>query len=183
MGTVLVTNSVVASEQLQQRLAKVKAAYIYNVIKFTHWPNSVEHTEQPIRVGIVGRDRVADFLYAGFKSRKAQNRHLLVEEIATKPAQQSDVEELANRLSRYHVVYFSAPVGKTEKQLIQALEGAPILLTTGVEDQLSNGSMVGFLFDRDSDKLRLLVNLENMQRSGLSMSSKLLKFAKIINTH
>lgn len=180
MATVLLTNSVTANEQLQQRIAKVKAAYIYNVIKFTHWPNTDHSSTEPIRVGIVGRDRVAEFLFAGFKSRKAQNRHLLVEEVVDKASAESDLQQVAESLSAYHVVYFSAPVDESEKHLIRALEGTPILLTTGAEDQLRSGGMVGFLFDRENDKLRLLVNLENMQRSGLTMSSKLLKFAKII---
>ena len=48
------------------------------------------------------------------------------------------------------------------------------------EEHLNQGGMVCFLFDQGSDKLRLLVNLDAMQASGLSMSSKLLKFAKII---
>ena len=177
---VAVSLSASGEDHLQERLAKVKAAYIYNVIKFTSWPESAQQLGDAIRVGVIGHDRVADFLFAGFKSRTAQNRSLLVEQIDDVMLAQNNIKAVVQRVARYHVVYFSAPMGESERILLGALKGAPILLTIGSDSQLLDGGMVSFVFDRQSDKVRLLVNLESMQLSGLSMSSKLLKFAKII---
>jgi hypothetical protein len=175
-----ITSSSVLAEGVDwQRLAKVKAAYLYNVIKFTEWPELAEEKTLPIVVGIIGEDGVTGYLHAGFKGRRAQNRP--IEVLHLMPALlEDDPQAFRQKLARCHLIYLSDKEGSLKGQVIEFSHGAKALTTSGLEGFASSGGMVGIRFDREADRVVFEINLAALSNSGLMLSSKLLKFATIV---
>jgi hypothetical protein len=175
----MASSSVFAEEVDWQRLAKVKAAYLYNVIKFTEWPELAEEKTLPVVVGIIGEDGVTGYLHAGFKGRRAQGRP--IEVVNLDPAMlENGSEVFRQKLTRCHLIYLSDTEGSLAERVIELSRGAKALTTSGLEGFASSGGMVGIRFDRAADRVVFEINLAALSNSGLMLSSKLLKFATIV---
>ncbi len=162
-----------------ERLAKVKAAYVYNVLKFTRWPETDMSASNVIRVGIVGQDTVAAFLMQGFNGRQAQDRSIEVLKIDYDELGRNE-SELWSKLKSCQLVYLSQSLVNNKAHIIAKMKGSNTLLVGGSEDFIGQGGMVGILFDKQRKRVKFIVNMEVLRESPISISSKLLKFADLV---
>ncbi len=165
----------------EERLARLKAAYIYNILKFTLWPEGGLSTGGAIQTCIVGNDLVAGNLVTGFKGHRAQGRQIVVRKIDSSIFQDDQHDVLA-QLGHCHLIYLSKPVVQHNKQVIALMKGKQALLVSTSEQFVYQGGMVSIVFDKELGQIRFVINLDSVTSSGLAISSKLLKFAKIIES-
>ena len=64
------------------------------------------------------------------------------------------------------------------KQVLQSLAGENVLTVSDMNDFRSMGGMVNFV--EEGDQLRFEVDLAQVQRAGLKMSSRLLAAARMV---
>jgi hypothetical protein len=146
---------------------QVKAAFIYNFLKFVEWPaEKFADTNAPIIIGVAKAGPLSAALEATVKDRKINGRAIVV-----RPAETSDA-------ARLHLFCFT---GMEEARLLEAMAAftGKRVLTVGDTDKFAqSGGMI--IFMPETDKLRFEINVDAAEREGLKISAQLQKLAKSI---
>lgn len=169
-----------AAETLNwQRLGKLKAAYIYNVIKFTQWPDTALAVDQSIRICLFGEDQTVSFLQQELQGRQAQSRPIDISHFAQLNKPQTHTE-LAQQIDGCQLIYLAEKGRVPYQDYIRASAQLPILLTSGFSGFAEMGGMVAIQHSQETGKVKFEINISAVSQSGLNISSKLLKFARIV---
>jgi hypothetical protein len=161
---IMVWASIVVAEEPSE--PQVKAAFVYNFTKFVQWPNHILPPGEPqLSLCVFGSDPLADALES-LKGKSASGRQLSVRRI-------TGVEDAG----RCQIVY----VGRSERdQARNILKGIKAgILTIGDMNQFtSSGGIINFVIVEN--RVSFEINIDAAERSGLKISSQLLKLAKIV---
>jgi hypothetical protein len=141
----------------------LKAAFIYNFVKFTEWPTRAPVSD-PFVMCVTGDAAVGEALEQLVEGREFGGRRLVVVRAATsRPKVKCDV------------VYLSGASSGDVTQVVAGLQDSPVLTISDVVGFTDTGGMAQFFIERG--RLRFHINVSAVQRSGLKMSSKLLDLA------
>lgn len=147
---------------------KLKAAYIYQFTKFTHWPKSAfEDVNASIHICVLGKNPFGNSLKS-FSGRKSQNRNLQVE-----------YYKLIENVDNCHVVYISKSEQNKLPVILKHLSKVPVLSVSDIENFAQRGGIVGFVAKKR--KVGIEINVGSSRLADLSLSSKLLEVAKLID--
>jgi YfiR/HmsC-like len=142
---------------------EVKAAFLYNFAKFVKWPDSPRDT--PFVVVVMGDDPFGEILDRTFAGKTIEGRKIEVRRIRT-PAPPSDAQILF--------------IGASEKphlvQILKSLEGGSALTVADMEGFTERGGMIAFRLR--SDVVNFDINLDQVERARLKMSSQLIRLAR-----
>jgi hypothetical protein len=141
----------------------LKAAFIYNFVKFTEWPEP-RPASDPFVICVLNDAAVADALGRIVKGREFAGRRMVVSLAAPGPKE------------RCRVVYISGVTESEGAQLLSPLRDSPVLTIGDLEWFTRAGGMAQFFYEHG--KLRFNIGLEAVKRSRLLMSSKVLVLAK-----
>ena len=141
----------------QSREYKLKAAFIYNFVKFVEWPSNTG----PIKVAILGTDPFEGAL-GKLETRKVDGRDLVVSVI-------SDV----NQATDYHVV-FLADTSQRQK-LLNRVQGHPVLTISDEPDFCKNGGGITLVSARN--RIRFQINKKTLDKANLRPNTRLLALA------
>ncbi len=152
-----------AEEPTEQQ---VKAAFIFNFVKFVEWPRHAFSTnESPVLLCVLGKDPLGDTLES-LGGKTAQGRRLSVRYI-TKPGE----------ADRCQVLYVSRSEREQIGVVLKGMKGN--VLTIGdVRNFASSGGVINFVM-KDS-KVSFEINVDAAEKAGLQINSQLLKLAKIV---
>jgi len=160
-----------SSSQSQSRTYEeyqVKAAFIYNFLLFTEWPEDFfESEDDPIDICILGENPFENHLNAIAESKKAKERNIKIRLINT-------VEEAEGCA----VLFVSRSQEKQVEKIIASLDKKPVLTVADVENFSEAGGMVQLILVEN--KVNFVVNLKALNEAGLKMSSKLLDLAQYV---
>jgi len=146
---------------------RVKAAYLYNILKFTQWQKfRPAEDSSPIHICVLGRDSIADALEPITK-KIVQGRPITLEIISTFDAQK-----------RCQVLLINAK--KRHKNLFKVAENAGVLTLSSHEYFAVDGGMIGFVIR--NGKVHMEVNVVALRQAGIQMSSKLLEISTLIKS-
>ena len=159
-----------AQEQVVDREAKIKAAYLYQFIRYVRWPNGAfTRADSPILVGSIGGDPVNPYLSAIAKSRSAGSRKLAYQPI-------SNIAEA----KACHILFVSDRADpKAVESIIRNLGNEPILLVGETPSFLDSGGIISFVVV--DNKVRLQLSMKSAANHQLKISSQLAKLAQIVN--
>lgn len=165
---------------------QIKAAFIYNFIKFVDWPEEkMADSNEPIIIGIIGSE---DFVKAvePLIHKKIKNRNISIkyfEDYEKLKESQDDDDRQWNQkmevLKTCHVLMFCSCDSvriKDLSQIIKALKGSPVLTVGETAGFLESGGIINFLME--DKKVRFEINVTAAKKSKLKISSKLLRLAK-----
>jgi hypothetical protein len=146
----------------------VKTAFIYNFLKFTQWPNATfSKPDAPIVVCTMGTDAFGSALNVLNAKRIDTHPVVLEREVA------------AGALGKCNVVVVG---GQNASQMFPAIapyKTHPVLTIGDSADFAGAGGMIGLVnIDR---QIRFQINVAAVHRSGLSVSSQLLKIAIVVD--
>lgn len=170
-----------SSPQNEERLARIKAAYIFKVLKFTSWPDASFVSHENVQVCIVDRDQVADNIVTGFKGRTVQEYPIVIRAV-NKEIFQHDQAEIAAQFEHCHLLYLSKSVARHNEAVIALMKGKHALLVSTSVQFAHQGGMVEIMLDSEADQIRFVINLDSVKHGGLAISSKLLKFSEVIES-
>ena len=149
---------------------KIKAAFLYNFIRYTTWPaEALGKKEAPIELMVVGKDPFGPILAATFRDKKLHGRSVVIRH----------VKDVPKKLTA-HLVFACGLDEKQKAALIKACTGLPILLIGDESGFAEQGASASFLVQRN--KVRFEVNNEVTKAGKLTISSQLLKLATIVKT-
>lgn len=146
---------------------EVKAAFLYNIMKFVEWPaDSPASQAAVLNLCILGDDPFGPVIDR-LAGRAVRNKSIMVRRIRS-----------IGQLRECHVLFVSASEGAHLKGVLEAAKAAHILTVSDTAEYIDRGVMVNFtIHDR---KVRFTINARAAERSGLRISSQLLKLADIV---
>jgi len=149
---------------------RIKAAFLFNFVRFTKWPDSAfGKQEDPITILVIGQDRFGDHLTKTFKDKQLHDRDVVI----------THVKELPKEPDA-HLIFSSALSHKDELALIERCSGKPVLLVGDRSGFAALGGCANFYLDEKH--VRFQVNTDELKRAKLTMSSQILKLASIVKT-
>ena len=147
---------------------EVKAAFIYNFIRFTKWPESAFETAKSAwRIGIVGRNPFGSILAKTVRGRTVARRKISVHYFQ-KPNDKVIVS--------CHVLFISESEKTRLPRILKAVEGKHVLTVSDMKNFREAGGLVK-LFIKNS-KVRFEINFVVAEKSKMKISSKLLDMAE-----
>lgn len=142
----------------------LKAAYVYSFVKFTAWPGAVPSSD-PFVICVMGDAAVGDAIEQLVAGRQFAGRQLVTTPVA-----------ISRPISGCHVLYVSGAMVSEAVQVVAKLRDSPVLTISDGVGFTDTGGMAQLFIERG--RLRFIIKIENVERSGLKMSSKLLSLAQ-----
>lgn len=158
LAAVLLTPLAVAAQDVTA--PALKAAFIYNFVKFTEWPAPLP-TADPFVICVIGDAAVGDALERVVAGRDFAGRPMMVA-----------MAVIARPTGACHVLYVSGATVGEALRVVAGLQDSPVLTISDVVGFTDAGGMAQFFVERG--QLRFTIKAEVVRRSGLRMSSKLL---------
>jgi len=157
-----------ASLAAQQPPAALKAAFVYNFAKFADWPSAVLPTAGPFVLCVIDQTGMADALAEIVKGRSVGGHALLVHRVMP-----------SDDLRSCHLLYVSGFDAKRYLELLGPLKDSAVLTISDCEEFAVLGGIANLFVD--DHRIRFAINLESARRSKLTLSSRLLSLAKVVN--
>lgn len=148
---------------------EVKAAFLYNFIKFIQFPPSTTPAAgTSIELCIYGDDPFGSALDKVIAGKSIDGHSLTTRRVSN-----------ASELKNCQVIFISAQDKSHVRELLESERGSGALL---VGESAQFAEMGGHIqFTRDGSKVRFAINPDAAARSGLEISSKLLALASIVH--
>jgi hypothetical protein len=142
--------------------AQVKAAFVYNVMRFVGWPQ----TSGALRLCTVGDDALAGAL-AGLAGKPLDSLSIEVRALGARAP-----------LAQCDVVYVAASAASATVDIVRGLEGRAVLTVGDAPGLAQQGLIVNFFLQEE--RVRFEINPVAAQRAGVKISSQLLSLARIV---
>src|SRR5690348_5325479 len=144
---------------------QIKAAYLYNFVKFVDWPTQAyAGPTSPTVIGVLGENVFGDDL--------GQTLHNKV--IHHHPLQFKQFDSVA-AVTNCQILFISASEKDRFPEILEALGGKSILTVSESDRFIPDGGMVNFILV--GRKVRFQINNAPAQKAGLTISSDLLNLA------
>lgn len=145
----------------------VKAAFLYNFAKFVEWPaGTFENPEAPVVLCILGKDPFGPALRT-IENKTVGKRKLFI----VKRLELSGKENI-------HILFVSTSEKKNAASILSALRNRPVLTVSDTQGFAHSGGMICLI--KADRKIRFEINVRAAKLSGLKISSRLLKLARIV---
>jgi len=142
--------------------SEIKAAFILHLFNFVQWPDD----QTPTVICVAEESSVTASLRALVQAKPAQGLTL------------TKVNDQSLGQSSCDVLFLSRGVGRSLLAAVDA--GKPILTVSDTPGFALDGGMIEL--ERQSSRVGLVINLDRLTETGLSVSSRLLRLARVINS-
>jgi hypothetical protein len=160
----------------------IKAAFLYNFVKFTDWPKGKVAEANTITIGLLGEHPFKD-AFGPVKDKPVGDKRLIIKDLGrfrqSLPQNDADNLEFANyieQLRKCHLLFISDSERDNFKAIIDTVKGYNVLTVGETEDFLDAGGIVTFI--PGTKKLVFDVNQKVCEQEGLKISSKVLRLAR-----
>lgn len=144
---------------------EVKAAFVYNFIKFVEWPPDALGAQAPFRVCLLGEDPFRGRLDQTVRGDTVEGHPITVERLP-----------LDGAAASCHLLFVPRAHANRGGAIARALANAPVLIVGESDGFLRAGGTVNLAVD--SGRVRFDVNVGQAAMRRLRISSKLLRVAR-----
>ncbi|MBV9610391.1 MAG: YfiR family protein [Acidobacteria bacterium] len=165
MAVLLGTSGALAgAQETRASETEVKAALVYNFVKFVEWPADTLREGSDVAVCVNGNEQIATAISL-IQGRKLNGHRLTVRR--RKPDEDD---------SACHVMF----MGDRQRwsPLLSRMRGLPVLTIGDGEEFVRRGGMIAFVLE--NDRVRFMMNPAAGERARLKISSRLLALARIV---
>ena len=149
----------------------IKAGFIFNFAKFVEWPQTTfAQPDSPIVIGILGTDPFGAIIDQIVQDKKIGGRGFVVKRLKWG----SDVKDLRD----CKILFVSASEKAHMDELLQMVKGLPVLTVGETPGFAERGGVIRFVLE--DNRVRFEVNVEAAHQAELTISSRLLTLARII---
>ncbi len=147
---------------------QIKAVFLFNFAQFVTWPAEVfTAPDQPFRIGILGEDPFGNFMDQTVQGEKVNGHPLVIERYTS-----------ADDARDCQILFVSHSGTIPLRDILERLRGVSVLTVGDGEGFIRGGGIIRFF--TENNKIHLKVNLEAAKRANLSISSKMLRLAQIV---
>lgn len=149
---------------------QVKAAFLFNFAQFVEWPaRAFAAADAPFVIGILGDDPFGAYLDDLVKGEKVGGRPFVIRRCG-------DLQEAVT----CHILFISRSEQPALKEILHELKNRSILTISDLDSFNRHGGMVRFV--TENGKIRLRIQLQSAKDASLTISSKILRPATIVNS-
>jgi len=157
--------------QAQTEISKeyrVKAVFLFNFAQFVAWPTNVfPESQAPLTIGVLGDDPFDSFLDETVQGENVNGHPLVVQRYRK-------IEDAKN----CQILFISRSENDQMGRILADLKGKHILTVGDMEGFAKNGGIVRFVTAQN--KIHFRINLAAAKSANLTISSKLLRLAEIV---
>jgi hypothetical protein len=165
---------------------QIKAAFLYNFVQFTDWPEGKLSEPNAITIGLLGEHPFGN-AFDPVKDKTVKNKRLIIKNLGKfrKSFTQDDAGKLefANyieQLRKYHVLFICDSERENFKTILDAIKGYGVLTVGETTDFLNFNGIITFI--PGTEKIVFEVNQKVCEQEGLKISSKVLRLARKVIT-
>src|SRR5438128_8118343 len=153
-----------SAQSLSSREYNIKAAYLYNFIKYVDWPSYGD----TITIGVLGYDPFGTAL-APLNGKMVKRRRLVIKHLdSVREAQQCQI------------IFVSSSEKQRLQEIFESLRSARVLTVGETQGFADGGGIINFI--EENNKIRFEINADAARRTGLNISSELLKLARLLKS-
>jgi YfiR/HmsC-like len=146
---------------------QVKAAFLYNFLKFVDWPTQLfANDSAPFIIGVVGNDGFNSAIDQAISGKTANGRRVVIKRFPS-----------FKTLTYCHMLFISSSERDNLRQIL-AIAGPGVLTVSETERFTQLGGIINFTIV--DSKVRFEINQSAAERAGLRISAKLLSLARIV---
>ncbi len=166
------------SKSAQYKEYEVKAAFMYNFLKFVDWPEEkMARSGNQVIIGIIGEDpfgAAADI----FKDKKVEDRDVVVKrfEGIEQLKKKADKDKQLEALKTCHLLFICPSEQKQANEIIDIVGKNGVLTVGDTDGFIESGGIISFMLEEN--KIRFDINLTAAEKAGLKIRSQLLRLAK-----
>jgi hypothetical protein len=150
---------------------QLKAAFLYNFIKFTEWPDHQSKTNREhFIIGVLGKDPFGPVLDHVVQGETVDNKPIVVKRFIK--MEQAAVDS--------HVLFISVSEENNIPAILSLLDGQSVLTVSESKDFAPRGGMIQLR--TENNKIVFDINFEAVKRARLTMNAQLLKLAKTVKS-
>lgn len=148
---------------------QVKAAFIYNFIKFIQWPDEESDQRETIKIAIVGQDPFGNS-FDPILEKTVKNKNIELVHF-------DSYEKIHDKEQLYdcQVVFVSKSEQNHISGMLAGVQGRAILTISEIDGFADKGGMI--CFKNNDNKISFEINIGTMKTSNIKASSQLLKLA------
>jgi YfiR/HmsC-like len=148
---------------------QVKAVFLFNFAHFVDWPvQPASSDDSPFVIGVVGGEELGARLQEATRGERIGDHPLLV-------ARYRHVEDIGD----CRILYIERSESAMLNRVLAALGQRATLTVSDIAGSAEHGVMIQFV--TDNNRIRLRINVDSARAAGLTLSSKLLRPAEIVN--
>jgi hypothetical protein len=170
------------ADTAQIQASQVKAAFIYNFIKFVDWPEEKSSMDKPITVGVLGVSPFGD-AFKKIKDSQIKGRKVEIKNFngfgnltGSEKDITNEIQKRIKELGQCDVLFICASEQKFFRTILPSLEIYHVLTVSDSKGFLEAGGIINFVME--DKKVRFEINMASAKRSKLDVRSKLLRLAK-----
>jgi hypothetical protein len=157
-------------QTLSKQESQVRSVFLYNFTQFVEWPpESFAKPDSPLIIGIVGNDPFGNVLQETMRNEIINGHPLIVQYF-------NKVEDIKT----CHILYINLTKSEQFKHVFDYLANQNILTVGDAVNFSKQGGMIRFF--TENNKTRIRINLDEVKERKLTVSSKLLRLAEVVES-
>jgi hypothetical protein len=145
---------------------QIKAVFLFNFTQFINWPpTSYGGATSPFVIAVLGNDPFGAYLESVVENEKVEGRRITVQRY-------TDLKDV----KQCHILFINK---ENAGELAKEMGSRSILTVSDTGNFARDGGIIGFYLD--NNKIRLQINTKAARAANLTISSKLLRLANIID--
>jgi len=175
---VLFIGSQARADSTASREYQVKAAFLYNFIKFVDWPKEkTADSNEPIIIGIIGNDPFGD-AFDAIKDKQVKDRKIVINRFKGLDELEKSTEKhpQIEAIRECHLLFICRSEKQNLTETINLVKDHSVLTVGDMEGFLESGGIIRFVMEEK--KVRFEINVTAAKRAKLKIRSQLLRLAK-----
>jgi len=171
------------SESGQPGEYRLKAAYLYNFIRFADWPARAADSND-MKIAIISSEPLVVY-FEPLKDKKVKNKKVLIRQLPSfekiQQLNKTDKKEFARQIESMkssHILFISSSESAYIKDILSLIKNTNVMTVGETSNFLDDGGIINFL--TEDNKLCFEINLEASDKAKIEFSSQLLQLARRI---
>lgn len=163
---------------------QIKAAFLYNFIKFVDWPDETSGSNKPIIIGIIGKDPFGG-AFEPMKDKPAKERKVIVKRFKgldelekSSQMDKSGKHPQIEDIKECNLLFICSSEKEKLKETMDLLKDRSVLTVADMHGFLEAGGIVNFVIEEN--KVGFEINVAAAKQAKLEIRSNLLRLAKRI---
>jgi hypothetical protein len=164
----------------QYKEYEVKAAFMYNFLKFVDWPEGkTAKSGKQMIIGIIGENPFGPAVDI-FKDKTVEDRSLIVKQFEgihqLEGMAEKDKNERIEAIKECYLLFICPSEQKQVREIIDIVGKSGVLTVGDTREFIESGGVIGFVLE--DNKIRFDISIPAAEKAGLKIRSQLLRLAK-----
>jgi len=162
-------------DSAQNREYQVKAAFLYNFVKFVDWPKEkVADGNEPIIIGVIGKDPFGK-AFDPIKNKQVKGKKVVINRFKGLEELRKSGEQI-KAIRKCYLLFICSSEKEKLREIINLVKDDSVLTVGEVKGFLESGGIINFLVE--GKKVAFEINNHAAKQAKLKIRSKLLRLAK-----